>query len=551
MGRKTGAKEVARRAGVPVLPDATLTGDPAHDARSAAAVGYPLLVKAVAGGGGRGMRVVTDPAGLAEAVTGARREAASAFGDAQVFCERWVPAARHVEIQVFGDEHGGAIHLGERECSVQRRHQKVLEEAPSTAVGPGLRARMGGTAVDLVRELGYHGAGTVEFLLDDTTGEFHFLEMNTRLQVEHPVTEETTGLDLVRLQIEVARGMPLPITQDDVRHRGHAIEVRLYAEDPAHDFRPAPGPLYRYAHPDPVGVRFEDGVGAPGEVPAFYDPMLAKVIAHAGTRQEAVDRLVAALEATEIAGTATNREFLLALLRDPDFRAGATRTDFLDDRPLLLRPGPALPAPVHLAAAVAVSVARRRAAEPVRSSAPPGFRLLPGCPPPAALWHDRHGGPHTVTHRLGAAGGDTTIELGIDGEQHLLLLRDLGPTGVRVRYDGLEHRCTVAHDPDGAVRVTSPTAQSEWWPQPRLPAPLATAAGEGPVSEMPGTVVDVRVAPGDRVRAGQTLVVLEAMKMEHPARASGAGVVEVVHVSRGEYVEARSVLVTVAPDVPA
>src|SRR5689334_19146397 len=266
MASKDEAKAVARAAGVPVLPD----GDPAE-------VGFPLLVKAVAGGGGKGMRLVTSPADLPAALAAARREAASAFGDDRVFCERYLPAPRHVEVQVFGDTHGNVVHLRERECSIQRRHQKIVEECPSPAVDAGLRDRMGATAVALAKSLGYPGAGTVEFLLD-TDGSFWFLEMNTRLQVEHPVTEEVTGLDLVALQLRVAAGEPLPFGQADVTAREHAIEVRLYAEDPARDWAPTFGPLWTYAHADRPGLRYEDGAGP--EVSTHYDPMLAKVVAH-------------------------------------------------------------------------------------------------------------------------------------------------------------------------------------------------------------------------------------------------------------------------------
>jgi propionyl-CoA carboxylase alpha chain len=552
MGLKDRAKEIARKAGVPVLPDAVVTGDePAHWRASAAGVGYPLLVKATAGGGGKGMRLVAAPEDLADAVTGARREAASSFGDATVFLERYLAAARHVEVQVFGDAHGGALHLGERECSVQRRHQKVLEEAPSPAVSPELRARMGDTAVALVRALGYLGAGTVEYLLGDD-GEFYFLEMNTRLQVEHPVTEEIHRLDLVRLQLRVAAGLPLGIDRAP-EPSGHAIEVRLYAEaaslqDGVPHFRPTPGPLHHYAHPERPGVRFEDGVAAPGEVSAFYDPMLVKVIAHAPTRTEAAAVLAGALEATELHGTVTNRDLLVALLRDPDFLAGETRTDFLDRHPDLLTPPPATPAVVHLAAAVSVTAARRRAADGVTGHAPPGFRLLPGGPLPTAGWAPAPGAdPVPVGYRLGAAAGDTDLDLVLDGTPHALTLRDLGPDGVRVVHDGVEYPCTVRVHPDGSVWVNDPAAQSGWHPEPRLPDPELSADAAGPVAEVPGTVVAVLVSAGQQVTAGQKLVVLEAMKMEHPTVAAAPGMVEAVHVQPGQYVDAHTVLVTLAP----
>lgn len=548
MGLKDRAKEIARKAGVPVLPDARLDGDDQQEwLAEAEGVGFPLLVKAVAGGGGKGMRLVRTADGLVDAVAGARREAGSSFGNPTVFLERYLDAARHVEIQVFGDTHGNAIHLGERECSVQRRHQKVLEEAPSPVVSPRLRERMGTTSVSLVRELGYLGAGTVEYLLDDRSGEFYFLEMNTRLQVEHPVTEEVTGVDLVALQLRVAQGEAIGLEQADVVPRGHAIEVRLYAEDPARDYLPTPGTLHRYAHRPRPGLRYEDGVAASGEVSAFYDPMLAKIIARGDTRAEAAGQLAAALDAVQVHGITTNRDFLAALLRDPDFLAGETRTDFLDLHPQLLDPPPATPPVVHLAAAIAVSVARRRA-DHSTSHAPPGFRPLIADLLTTAEWAPVGGEPVLVGYRLGSGHGDTDMVLVTDGVRHEFTLLRLGPDAVRVRHGGVDVPCTVAMHPDGSVWVNDPRAQSGWHPRPRLPeAGAGSAAATGPVSAMPGTVVAVQVAVGERVAAGQALVVVEAMKMEHPAVAAADGVVDEIHVEVGRFVQAGTLLVTIAP----
>ncbi|WP_308282998.1 biotin/lipoyl-containing protein [Pseudonocardia nigra] len=353
------------------------------------------------------------------------------------------------------------------------------------------------------------------------------------------------GLDLVRLQLRVAGGEPLDLERAP-QPRGHAIEVRLYAEDPAREDLPSPGPLHHYRHPDRPGVRYEDGVAAPGEVSPFYDPLLAKVIAHAPTRAEAAAVLAGALEATEVHGPVTNRNLLVGLLRDPDFRSGATRTDFLDRHPALRTPAHRTPPVVHLAAAVAVTAARRRAADPVTGSAPPGFRLLPGSPLTAATWTTSSGEPVAVGYRLGAAAGDTVLTLEADGTGHELPLRDLGIDGVRVVHDGVAVPCRVRVHPDGSVWVNDPAAQSAWQPRPRLPGPGLTAATAGPVAEVPGTVAAVLVAPGDRVTAGQRLVVLEAMKMEHAATAAADGVVEAVHVAVGQYVDAHAVLVTLA-----
>ncbi|GAA4774670.1 biotin carboxylase N-terminal domain-containing protein [Actinomycetospora chlora] len=530
MGVKHTAKALAREAGVPTLPDALLeSDDPADWAAAGERVGFPLLVKASAGGGGSGMREVRDAAGLADAVRSARAEAARSFGDDTVFLERLLDAPRHVEIQVVGDAHGHVVHLGERECSIQRRHQKVVEEAPSPVVSAELRARMGATAVALAQQLGYVGVGTVEFLLDDA-GRFAFLEMNTRLQVEHPVTEEVYGVDLVALQLAIADGERLPFGQDDVVPRGHAVEVRLYAEDPARDDRPSPGTLHRYSHTSPGNdsdLRWEDALGESGEVSAFYDPMIAKVIAHAPTRTAAALRLAAGLARAEIHGPATNRDLLVAVLRDPDFLAGETRTDFLDRHPQLRTPPPATPRVVHLAAAVAATSAARRARDPLKDLAPPGWRLLRGAPRPVVPWE----------------GPDGEVVPDLDG----VGLRDVTPDGARVTLDGVEYGCRVTHhDAPGGVTayVDDGEGHSAWREVPRLPAPHAAAGGAGPVSEVPGTVVEVLVREGEHVVAGQKLVVLEAMKMEHPALAAADGVVETVHVAVGQYVEAHATLVT-------
>jgi len=551
MGRKDRAKEVARSAGVPVLPDSPLSpNDPADWHSAAASLGYPLLVKAIAGGGGKGMRLVSGPASLADAIESARREADSAFGDPGVFLEKYLTAPRHVEIQVFADSHGHAVYLNERECSVQRRHQKVIEEAPSPAVDGALRERMGKTAVSLAQALGYVGAGTVEYLLDcGPEPRFYFLEMNTRLQVEHPVTEEITGLDLVRLQLSVASGEPLGFGQEDVRVSGHAIEVRLYAEDPSRAFAPSPGALRRYRHGHGPGVRWEDGIGETAEVSPFYDPLLAKVIAHAPTRREAALKLARALAGAEVHGTTTNVAFLVAALRSAAFLAGETRTDFVSLHPELLSAQAPTPEHVHLAAAVAVTVARRRRRDELARHAPPGFRVLPGSPDASVVWADASGVDHAIAYRLDAASGDARLRLTVDGVLHELRLRDLSESAVRVRdgvQDGArEWPCRVAVYDDGSVWVNDPDGQRGWRPRPRLPASPARSAGAGPVADVAGTVVAVRVRPGDRVAAGQRLVVVEAMKMERPSVAAVDGVVEAVHVTVGQYVDAQTVLVTV------
>ncbi|MGE4649781.1 MAG: biotin carboxylase N-terminal domain-containing protein, partial [Myxococcota bacterium] len=323
MGDKITAKALAEQSGVPTLPGS-------EDLDAAETVGFPLLVKASAGGGGKGMRVVASSADLEESVAAARREAASSFGDDRVFLERYVARARHIEIQILGDAHGNLVHLGERECSIQRRHQKIIEESPSPRVDSQMREAMGDAALSLARALNYQSAGTVEFLLDDDTGEFFFLEVNTRLQVEHPVTECVTGIDLVREQLRIAAGEALGLRQEDISWNGSAIEARLYAEDPANDFLPATGTLSGYEPAASPSLRWDSGVTRGSVIGTDFDPMLAKVIAHAPTRSEASGRLALGLERSHLGGVVTNRDFLVATLRTPEFLAGETTTDFID-----------------------------------------------------------------------------------------------------------------------------------------------------------------------------------------------------------------------------
>src|ERR1035437_6368978 len=323
MGDKLAAKKFAQRAGVPVLPSS-------EDPKDAASIGYPLMVKAVAGGGGKGMRVVTDASQLDEALAAARREAQSGFGDDRIFLERYVASSRHVEIQILGDRYGNLVHLGERDCSIQRRHQKLIEESPSPVVDDAMRAAMGKAALELARAIGYKSAGTVEFLVDDETHDFYFLEVNTRLQVEHPVTEEVTGIDLVREQLRIAQGERLGYGQDDVHFSGSAIEVRLCAEDPSAGFLPATGTLVAFEPPNEPSVRWESGVERGSVVTVAFDPLLAKVISHAPTRVEAAATLARALERLHLGGVTTNRDFLVATLRSEHFLAGDTTTDFIE-----------------------------------------------------------------------------------------------------------------------------------------------------------------------------------------------------------------------------
>jgi acetyl-CoA carboxylase biotin carboxylase subunit len=377
MGDKLAARAAAARAGVPLVPGSEVpAGDPAEVGRRAAALGYPVLVKAAAGGGGKGMRTVSDPAELAQALAAARREAEAAFADGRVYLEKVVARPRHVEIQVLADAHGTLVHLGERECSVQRRHQKIVEETPCPAVGPELRAAMAGAALAVARAVGYTSAGTVEFLLDEE-GRFYFLEMNTRLQVEHPVTELVTGVDLVAAQLRIAAGERLGFTQEDVAPRGHAIEVRLYAEDPAAGFLPSAGPILALREPSGPGVRVDSGVAAGTVVPVDYDPLLAKLSAWGADREAAIARLAGALADTIVLGPTTNLAFLQDVLAHPAFLAGATHTGFLAQHlPLWSPDGPDV---VAAAIAAALALARPAAAAGERpADAPTPWEALGG-----------------------------------------------------------------------------------------------------------------------------------------------------------------------------
>ncbi|MEU5696308.1 biotin carboxylase N-terminal domain-containing protein [Actinosynnema sp. NPDC020468] len=506
MGSKVAAKKLVAAAGVPVLPDL----DPGS------ATEFPLLVKASAGGGGRGMRIVRSPDDLAEQVAAARREAESAFGDGTVFCEPLLEHARHVEVQLLADRHGAVWALGERECSIQRRHQKIVEETPSPAVTPEVRERLFTAAVAAARAIGYVGAGTVEFLLADD-GRFHFLEVNTRLQVEHPITEEVFGIDLVAWQIAIAEGDRLPAGPP--APNGHAIEVRLYAEDPEHDWRPASGTLRRFRVP--AGVRVDSGVEDGSEVGVHYDPMLAKVIAWSPTRSGAIRKLAAALERAEIHGLVTNRELLVRTLRHPEFARGATHTDFLD-RNRLTEPVAADVRPAALAAALALAERRRR-------TTPPGWRNLPSQPQRAVFAH--RGGVVEVEYRHGRSGVTTNLDVNVVRTGVDSVVLESG--GVRTVFPVV---VCGRHVDVGAVGFTI---------VPRFPEPETTLAPGATAAPMPGTVVRVSVAVGDPVEAGAELLVLEAMKMEHRVLATTGGVVAEVLVETGRQVDAGDVLAVV------
>ncbi len=551
MGSKVGARALIEAAGVPVVPGAELGAGDGDLAAAAERVGFPLLVKASAGGGGKGMRPVAAAAELEPAVAAARREAESAFGDPTVFVERLLERPRHIEIQLLADSHGTTVSLGERECSIQRRHQKVVEEAPSPRVNPGLRERLGAAAVAAAEAVGYVGAGTVEFMLDEG-GEFFFLEMNTRLQVEHPVTEMVLGLDLVAEQLRIAAGELLPAAAREPRIGGHAIEVRLYAEDPAAGYLPQTGVLSRFEIPgaapfavprggaEPAGLRLDSGFESGSEVSPHYDPMLAKLIAWAPSRREAAARLAAALTRARVHGTVTNRDLLVRVLRDPGFGAGATDTGFLErDRGLLEPLVDAGGERLHAAAAALAASAARRASAPVLGFAPPGFRN--NFSAPQRVVFAGAAGELEVLYAFRRGG----LEVTVAGEALDVALGALSADLVELEQGGIARRYEVARAGD-VHHVNSALGQSSLRELPRFPTG-AEALGEGAViAPMPGKVIGLAVAEGAAVEAGDVLIVLEAMKMEHELTAPAAGTVGELRVAEGDQVEAGAPLAVVA-----
>jgi len=549
MGNKQEAKAILAAAGVPVIPGVSAEGK--SDAELAAAareIGYPVLVKACAGGGGKGMRVVAAEADLPAALAAARREAAAAFGDDTLLLERYFDAPRHVEIQIFGDTQGHLLHCFERECSIQRRFQKIIEEAPSIAVDDRLRNEMGTAAVAAGKAIGYVGAGTVEFLVDDA-GDFHFLEVNTRLQVEHPVTEAVTGLDLVRWQIQIAQGEPLPLDQQALTLDGHAIEARLYAEDPNNDFLPATGTIALWEPPELPGVRIDSGVAVGSEVGIHYDPLLAKIIAVAPNRGEAIRRLVAALRQLGVGGVTTNRDFLIATLEHPAFEAGTLDTHFIERHlPPSTRRAPRDPDSdrLHAIAAALHAHERRRGAGPLPSSIPSG-------------WRNNRWRAQDVSYRLGSepaaepievhyiATSPGRFELEVGGKTSQVVITESRDGALGLEVDGVRRRLRVAVDGDRSF-VHSPLGNVELIEIPRFPPAQAAELAGGCIAPMPGVVRDVKVAVGDHVEEGSVLLVLEAMKMEHQLVAYAPSVVQEVRVEVGQMVDPDAVLIVLEAD---
>ena len=553
MGDKLSAKRLMREANVPTL-EAVELADGADLAAAAAEVGFPALVKAAAGGGGRGMRVVESEEELAAAVEGARREAEAAFGDGTVFLERWLASSRHVEIQLLGDLHGNLVHCFERECSIQRRHQKIIEEAPSPVLSDDLRARMGAAAVAAGKAIGYSSAGTVEFLVEQpadgaTPTDFWFLEVNTRLQVEHPVTEEITGLDLVREQLRMAQGELLGFGQEDLAIRGHAIEARLYAEDPANDFLPQTGRVQFWQPAMAMKARFDSGIETGSDVGIEFDPMLAKVIVGAATRREAALRLARVLETTRVQGIRTNRDFLVATLRSPEFLSGDTTTDFIDRvAPQTERsPDAAELVSAGIAAAMAAQHDRRQVAR-IHPTIVSGWRNTV-MPYERVEFAPAGGDTLRIEYRIQRDGGFDTHATCGDAEpsRHTVALRRRTTDGVELVIDGRRLRATVTQDGDRWL-VHGPEGDVELRELPRFPVAGLEAVAGGLTAPMPGKVISTHAAVGDPVESGQLLLVLEAMKMEHRVTAPEAGTVSEFRVAEGEQVGNGELLVVIDED---
>ena len=533
MGDKLKAKELATKADVPTLP---MTSVPSE----AKKIGYPLLIKAAAGGGGKGMRVVQSQKDLKESIASAQREALTGFGDDRVFIERYVEKSRHIEIQILGDAHGNIVHLGERECSIQRRHQKIIEESPSPRVSPEIRDAMGSAAVKLAKKIKYQSAGTVEFLFDDKTGEFWFLEVNTRLQVEHPVTEEVTGMDLVYEQLRIARGEELGYEQDEITWNGHAIEARLYAEDPNNDFLPETGTLIAFEEDYDAEARWDTGVESGSVVGTSFDPMLAKVISYGATRTDAAIKLARALEAAHIGGLTTNRDFLISTLKTKEFLDGDTTTDFIDR----VKPSRVLEISDedmnHTTAIAALWIQElNRQDDNILGHLPSGWTN--GRTPKQNIQFKYKDQEVNVEYRA-KRDGSFAIH-----NSSIAFIYECYENGIDLEFDGRRHFSKVTihknlllvHMPFGDILLEI---------IPRFVVPGVEVQAGGLVAPMPGKVIDLKVKKGSKVKSGETLVILEAMKMEHSIKATEDGVISELFIASNDQVENGALLMVLDSD---
>ena len=532
MGDKLKAKEIAQKAGVPTLP---MTTDP----KKAKTIGYPVLIKAAAGGGGKGMRIVESAKDLKEAIVGAKREAFTGFADDRIFIERYVGSSRHIEIQILGDTHGNVVHLGERECSIQRRHQKIIEESPSPRVDTEMRNTMGAAAIKLAKKLKYESAGTVEFLVDDKTGEFWFLEVNTRLQVEHPVTEGVTGKDLVYEQLRIARGEELGYEQEDISWTGSSIEARLYAEDPANDFLPATGELIAY-EPDPdIEARWDTGVEKGSVIGTDFDPMIAKVITTGKTRTDAANKLALALESLHIGGVTTNRDFLVASLRTSQFHKGLTTSDFIKKakpkRSIVLK-GEELKLTASIAALWIQGENRNNAT--VLNQIPSGWRN--SRLPKQKISFKYLKEEITISY---SSKRDGSFNLNEDSVAKVV---DWRKDSIDVEINNKRFFSKITKQANKIV-VHMPWGDAVLETQPRFVLPGLDIESGGLIAPMPGKVIDLKVKVGSKVKKGDTLVILEAMKMEHQVKASEDGKVSKLLIKKDDQLDNGALLMIVKP----
>ena len=533
MGDKITAKKIAQEADVPTLPSS-------DDLNDSSSIGFPLLVKAAAGGGGKGMRIVANENDLPEAISTAQREAKNAFGDERVFLERYIPKSRHIEIQILGDSHGNLLHLGERECSIQRRHQKIIEESPSSVINEEQRKLITDAALRMGKSLAYQSAGTVEFLLDDETGDFFFLEVNTRLQVEHPVTEAVTGIDLVREQIKISSGEAVSFTQEDLVPIGHAVEARLYAEDPSKEFLPATGEILAFSPPEEPDVRWDSGVEKGSFVGVEFDPMLAKVISHGSSRTEAILNLARALEKLHLAGITTNRNFLVSTLRHNKFLKGETTTDFIDSN----SPEPNLQLTEEDIKKAAITVAlwlqnKNRKNAIVLKSIPSGWRN--GRLPSQEVSLLYSGEKVTVSYKTKRDGSfvfdnGSTATINHCSAEH-----------IEAEVDG-ERMTSLITEGKESIHLQTSQGTVSFEILPRFEPPVLQIAEGSLVAPMPGVVLEIRVSNGDTVSAGDTLLTLEAMKMEHHVKAPYNGTVTEILVSENQQLDNGVPLLVINPD---
>ena len=530
MGDKLKAKELAIKASVPTLPMTS-------NEKEVKNIGYPLLIKAAAGGGGKGMRVVTDKKDLQESLEGAKREALSGFGDERVFIERYVEKSRHIEIQILGDSHGNVIHLGERECSIQRRHQKIIEESPSPRITEEIRFAMGNAAVDLAKKIKYESAGTVEFLFDDKSGEFWFLEVNTRLQVEHPVTEEVTGIDLVAEQLKIARGEELQFSQEDIEWTGSSIEARLYAENPNNDFLPETGKMFAYEQAEnDFMTRWDSGVHKDSVIGTNFDPMLAKVISYGETREDAARVLAKSLEDSHIGGVITNKDFLIATLRSDEFLKGNTTTDFIERvKPPRVKNLTNDELNLALTTAAMWKQMRNRISSDIAPYIPSGWT------------NGRLPNPN-ITFLLD--GDEIFVEYKLLNKNKFLVFNsevevvDIDDKYIDLVFDGVRVKSRISEDAE-FILVHIPSGDVSFEVKPRFSMPGLEVQAGGLVAPMPGKVVDLKVKKGSKVKSGETLVILEAMKMEHSIKASEDGVISDIFIKENDQVENGAVLMVV------